>query len=367
MRTKPRILFIMHMPPPVHGAAVVGQYIHDSALVNSSFDCRWINLSTSKELKDVGRFSPGKAAAFLRLLSRIRREVRNFSPDLVYITPNTVGGPFYKDLLISQFLKSKGCRVVAHFHNKGVSTRQDRWLDDKLYRLAFRKQKNILLSGRLFPDVGKYVERPDVYIVPNGIPLSPDSACTKSAEGPLRILFLSNMMASKGVWVLLEALRILSRSGADFRCDFVGGWKDVDRETFLARVGEYALTSQVNCHGGKYGEEKAAFLKAADVLAFPSESEAFGLVLLEAMQYSCACVATDEGGIPDIIDEGRTGFVVPKRDPRALAGALMKLASDRSLCASMGREGRKKYLERFTLEIFERNLVAVLSSVLEQS
>ena len=41
---KPRILFIMHMPPPVHGAAMMGQYIHDSALVESSFDCRFINL-----------------------------------------------------------------------------------------------------------------------------------------------------------------------------------------------------------------------------------------------------------------------------------------------------------------------------------
>lgn len=357
----------MHMPPPVHGAAMMGQYIRNSALVNSSFDCRYMNLSTSKELKDVGRLRPGKAIAFLRLLSRIRRQIRDFSPDLVYITPNTVGWPFYKDLLICQSVKSMGCRVVAHYHNKGVSTRQDRWLDDKLYRLAFRNQKNILLSERLFGDICRYADRRDVYIVPNGIPAETEVECTKASGGPLRILFLSNMMASKGVWTLLEALRILSRSGADFRCDFVGGWKDVDRETFLARVEEYSLTSLVNCHGAKYGEDKAAFLKAADVLAFPSESEAFGLVLLEAMQYSCACISTDEGGIPDIIDDGRTGFVIPKKDPQVLARSLVKLASDRPLCASMGREGRKKFLEKFTIGIFERNFTDTLTSLLEQS
>ena len=94
-------------------------------------------------------------------------------------------------------------------------------------------------------------------------------------------------------------------------------------------------------------------------------------VLIETAQriilYSCACIATDEGGIPDIIDEGRTGFLVPKNDPQALATALGKLVADRALCASMGCEGRKKFLEKFTLDVFERNFTATLESLLEQS
>ena len=112
---KPRILFIMHMPPPVHGAAMMGQYIHDSALVESSFDCRFINLAIARGLKDVGHFRFGKAADYLRLLATIRREIRAFSPDLVYVTPNTVGVPFFKDLVITGLIKSMGCRVVAHY------------------------------------------------------------------------------------------------------------------------------------------------------------------------------------------------------------------------------------------------------------
>ncbi|MGN1215930.1 MAG: glycosyltransferase [Candidatus Cryptobacteroides sp.] len=363
----PRILFIMHMPPPVHGAAVMGQYIHDSALVNGRLDCRYINLSIARDLKDVGRFSLRKAVSYLRLLFRIRREIREFTPDLVYVTPNTVGGPFYKDLVITQMVKSMGCKVVAHYHNKGVASRQDRALDDRLYRLAFRNQKNILLSERLYPDISRYADRRDVYIVPNGIPASEED-CIKASAGPLRILFLSNMLASKGVWTLLDALRILSQTtAADFRCDFVGEWKDVDSAAFRSRIDEYSLSSRVFCHGGKYGAEKAAFLREADVLVFPSESEAFGLVLLEAMQYSCACISTDEGGIPDIIDDGRTGFVVPKKDPRTLAEALGRLSLDRELCASMGRLGREKFLREFTIGEFERNFTKTLLSVLEES
>ena len=50
---KPKILFIMHMPPPVHGASMVGQYLHDSELINSSFDCHYVNLAVATRLEDV--------------------------------------------------------------------------------------------------------------------------------------------------------------------------------------------------------------------------------------------------------------------------------------------------------------------------
>ena len=52
MSSKSNILFIMHMPPPVHGAAMMGKYIHDSKLINSTFDCHYINLTIAKSLQD---------------------------------------------------------------------------------------------------------------------------------------------------------------------------------------------------------------------------------------------------------------------------------------------------------------------------
>ena len=52
---KPSILFILHMPPPVHGAAMMGKYIHDSKMINETFDCHYINLATAKDIKDIGK------------------------------------------------------------------------------------------------------------------------------------------------------------------------------------------------------------------------------------------------------------------------------------------------------------------------
>lgn len=165
-----KILFILHMPPPVHGAAMMGKYIHDSKLINSEWDCHYINLAIASGLEDIGRFNMKKVSSFFRLLRQIRRAVKELHPQLVYITPNAKGGAFYKEFVVVMMLKQMRCKVVAHYHNKGVATKQDKWLYNLLYRQFFKGIKVILLGESLYQDMKKYVRREDVYICPNGIP-----------------------------------------------------------------------------------------------------------------------------------------------------------------------------------------------------
>lgn len=74
---RPTILFILHMPPPVHGASMMGKYIHDSRVMNEAFDCHYINLTTAKNLADIGKVGLRKLIQFAQLLSRIYKEVKN--------------------------------------------------------------------------------------------------------------------------------------------------------------------------------------------------------------------------------------------------------------------------------------------------
>lgn len=166
----PKILFIMHMPPPVHGAAMVGQYIHDSKLVNEKFEGHYINLTTAKNLQDIGKVGIRKLVDFVMLLRRIRKSLMAIRPDLVYVTPNACGGAFYKDYIVVQMIKRMGCQVVVHYHNKGVATHQKKLLDNILYQRFFKGIKVILLSECLYSDVMKYVKRENVFVCPNGIP-----------------------------------------------------------------------------------------------------------------------------------------------------------------------------------------------------
>lgn len=368
---KQKILFIMHMPPPVHGAAMVGQYIHDSKLINEKFEGHYINLTTAKNLQDIGKVGFRKFVDFVKLLRRIRKSLKTINPELVYVTPNACGGAFYKDYIVVQMIKRMGCQVVVHYHNKGVSTRQNRFLDSFLYQRFFKGIKVILLSECLYGDVKKYVKREDVFVCGNGIPdVIENSACSETVasdhiDGKVpHVLFLSNLLISKGVVVLLDSLKVLKEKGCRFVCDFVGGETvEMDAAMFQTEVAKRELEGMVVYHGRKYGNDKEAFLNAADMFVFPTfyHNECFPLVLLEAMQHHLPCVSTTEGGIPGIIDDGKTGFLVPKHDAETLAEKIQTLLSDADLRQRMGEAGREKYEKEFTLEVFEKRMAEILS------
>ena len=357
MTEKPRVLFVLHLPPPVHGASMVGKYIHDSEKVREAFDCRFVNLTTASSLEDIGKVRWKKFLQFLSLVKGIRKEVKEMHPDQVYMTPNASGGAFYKDFMVVQLLKGMGCRVLMHYHNKGVAT--------------FKNTKVMLLANSLYEDVRKYVDRKDVYICPNGIPAGTEGERRIREENPEEsvphLLFLSNLIVSKGVLTLLDALAILRERGCQFICDFVGGeTQEMNADGFQEEVEIRGLQRYAIYHGRKYGMEKEAFLNDADIFVFPTyyEKECFPIVLLEAMQHGLPCVSTNEGGIPDIIDEGVTGVIVEKRNAKQLADKLELLLNSPALRKQMGENGYRKYKKHFTLAAFEEQFVGVLKDII---
>ena len=370
----PKILFIMHMPPPVHGAAMVGQYIHDSELINGEFESHYINLTTAKNLQDIGKVGMRKLIDFFKLLKKIRKAVKNIKPQLVYVTPNACGGAFYKDFVVVEMLKHLGCKVIVHYHNKGVSTRQNRHLDNALYRRFFKNIKVILLSECLYEDVKKYVKKEDVFVCGNGIPditnhsTCPDTVASDHIDGKVpHVLFLSNLLISKGVVVLLDALKVLKEKGCCFVCDFVGGETvEMDAAMFHNEVAKRGLEEMVVYHGRKYGSDKEAFLNTADIFVFPTfyHNECFPLVLLEAMQHRLPCVSTTEGGIPGIIGEGKTGFLIEKHDFHILADKLEYFIEHPQESKRMGENGYRKFNDKFTLRKFEKTMVDILNDCL---
>lgn len=116
-------------------------------------------------------------------------------------------------------------------------------------------------------------------------------------------------------------------------------------------------------YGRKYGADKEPFFHTADIFVFPTfyPNECFPLVLLEAMQHGVPCISTTEGGVPGIIDEGKTGFVVEKKNPTLLAEKMEHLLKDIPLRKEMGAAGRLKFEREFTLRKFEERMAEILS------
>ena len=367
---KPRILFILHLPPPVHGAAMMGQYIHDSKVINERFDCHYNNLTTAKSLRDIGKGGVKKLWRFFCLLLRIVKGLVRVKPQLVYVTPNSHGGAFYKDFVVVQLIKLMGYRVIVHYHNKGVATCQDRWLDDKLYRLFFKNLKVILLAEALYGDVEKYVKREDVFVCPNGIPESLKGEPKSERNNVIpQLLFLSNLLVDKGVLVLLDALKILKEKGFSFVCHFVGGeTAEIDAARFAEEVKTRGLDQMALFLGKRYGEEKNEEYDNADIFVFPTYyyNECFPLVLLEAMEHAVPCISTREGGVSAIIDDGVNGFMVEKRDANVLADRIEFLLTHPEERTHMGIAGYQKFKNEFTLSKLETRMKQILERANEE-
>ncbi len=364
---KQSVLFILHLPPPIHGAAMMGKYIHDSKIINKTFDCQYINMASAKTLDDIGKKSIRKYLQYLNLLKKVIWQVLIFRPQLVYVTPTACGIAFYKDFLVVELLKLLGCKVVIHFHNKGVATRQNIKIDNKMYHCFFKHVKVILLAEALYTDVKKYVKRKDVFICPNGISENGRVAKEKHYNTITKLLFLSNLIESKGIFVLLDALKILKEQGGDFSCDFVGDeTQEINAYHLRKEIDERGLTSHVTYLGKKSGKEKEEIYNKADIFILPTfyYNECFPLVLLEAMQHALPCISTNEGGICDIIKDGKSGFVVEKNNPLALANKIRILLEEPSLRKKMGEYGYLLYKKNFTLHSFECNLKTCLETIL---
>ncbi len=374
---KPRILFILHLPPPVHGAAMVGKCIQDSELINQKFDCRYINLTTAANLEDIGKIGLKKIVHFISLLSIIGKAIKEFKPDLVYVTPNAKGGAFYKDFIVVQMLKSMGCKVLAHYHNKGVKGFSESKLNDWLYKKFFNGINVLLLGEVLYEDVSKYVSLSSVGFCGNGLPEMTEEENKRIKDNHKRkfddnttnrinILYLSNMMEEKGVWALIDACKILKDKGIRLKCIFVGGWKDITEEAFNQRIVNLGLQNEINAVGAVYGAEKEPYWLNADVFVFPTyyHNECFPLVLLEAMQHALPCISTKEGAIQNIIDDGETGFVVDAKNSGCLAAKIEELVNDKQKRLDMGANGFRKYNDQFTLKVFENGMCDIFEHLM---
>ncbi|MGM0934476.1 MAG: FkbM family methyltransferase [Bacteroidota bacterium] len=114
---KLKILFILHFPPPIHGAAMVGQYIRESEIINNALNGRYINLGTSRTIEEIGKGGFKKWVRYFGLIWKTVFNVVSFRPNLVYLTLTSKGGGFYKDALIAIKAKALGAKLVYHFHN----------------------------------------------------------------------------------------------------------------------------------------------------------------------------------------------------------------------------------------------------------
>jgi colanic acid/amylovoran biosynthesis glycosyltransferase len=193
----------------------------------------------------------------------------------------------------------------------------------------------------------------------------------RAASGSLRILCVASLEEVKGHAHLLEACRILLADGAPVTCTFVGSGPCEPR--LRRQVAACGLEEAIRFAGPRTRPQVVDLLRDADVAVVPSVETARGdregipVALTEAMSAGLPVVASDLSGIPELVEHGRTGLLVPPGDPSALAAALRRLGDDSALRERLGREGRRVVLERYDLVRSTRQLARRIGAVRDAS
>ncbi len=362
------ILCLLHLPPPHIGPSVINESVIQSLSLNPEFECDVFPINTSNHIQQINRFSLKKVSVLFTMSFKLIRRLLNRKYHLVYMSLTPTGIGFLKDFILVMILKMRGVCRLYHLHGKGVHEKQNVFMT-WLYRLCFKGSHVILLSESLYPDIKCYVPREQVSVIPNGVPEDIDAKAWEKIRERRRqphvfhVLFLANLVRSKGIFTALEAVRQLQQKELKFQFSVVGADFDVTQAELVEWVEQNDLQETVFVLGYRSGAQKREIFERADIFIYPTQKDTFPLVLLEAMQYGLPVVSTFEGAIPDIVDANQTGFLVAPGSATDLAEKIEFLMKDTEWRSNMGEQARAKFVREYTFFIFEHRLSAVFKKV----
>lgn len=360
-----RVLVAGPVPPPWHGVAVMTRALLDSS-IGERFEILHLDTSDRRDVQNIGRLDVGNVRLAVVHGSRFAALLLRKRADLVYVpvSQNTLG--FMRDALFLVPALLRGVPLVLHLHGGGYGAflRSAPGPVRSLARLVFARARRVVVLGESLRGMLQDVTpRERVVVIPNGVSDMTVPAKVYRQGGPMRILYLGNLIPTKGYRELLEAAQTLLDEGVDVTATFAGGVADrVAHARVLASV-RYGQ-DRIRFAGTVEGDAKRALLHGADVLVLPSyyDNEAHPLVLLEAMSAGLPVVSTRHAAIPEIVTS-ESGILIEPQSVSALVEALRRLARDADLRRAMGRAGRRRYEERFTIERWTERITDLLEGV----
>jgi colanic acid/amylovoran biosynthesis glycosyltransferase len=295
----------------------------------------------------------------------------------------------YQAIYIGVRLREKGLKHI-HAHFAGMAARTAYWIREFFgIPYSFTAHANDIFAPRDFVvsvaklianaaavvTVSDYAVRllqerfPDsaakIHRVYNGVDLSRFTPTDFGSEPP-RIISVGRLIEKKGFSHLIGACALLQARGRGFNCSIIG--EGPLEESLRAQIATNGLEKCVGLTGPQTQAEIATQLAHATVFVLPCTREADGgmdnlpTVIMEAMAAGLPVISTPLGGVPEMIDDGANGELVPEGDPVAIAAAIERLFDDPQRARRLGDRGRQIAREKFSIETSARRLREIFDS-----
>lgn len=347
------------------GPSVAFQILVNSKL-KEHFNLKYVDIKVNKSLDSIGKWSPGKVVANLKIYKEFYRSLKSGKPDLVLIPISQSTAGFIKDsvfILLAAFCKRK---ILIQL--RGGNFRN--WYDHSssivrsYVQLVLKKCEGVIVLGtnlkNLFSD---FFPDNRIHVIPNGGNYSfPD--IRRKPEHVTKLIYVGNLQHSKGIEDVLNAFQIFYTSeNKNCTLDVIGQWRDqATRQTCHELVNNFKLP--VTFHHNISVQEKLSMLKQSDIFLFtPRAPEGHPWVIIEAMAAGLPIISTDRGAIIESVKDGVNGFIVPASKPAAITEKIKLLVNDEGLRFEMGRKSRESYLQSFTEDIMIEKYIRTFTSV----
>jgi glycosyltransferase involved in cell wall biosynthesis len=323
-----RILVFGQIPTPYGGQAITIKLMLDGRY--SGIELYHVRMVFAKEMNEMGKFKLHKIYSLFTVITKaIYYRIFKNVKVLYYPVSGPDKFPVLRDIAILLPIRWMFSKTIYHFHAAGISEiypelpRFIRWFFD----LTFQYPDLAIKTSEFNPEDGKFLMAKQNVVVPNGVADSYQRISEQCCRTPdiCKILFVGLIKRTKGVTVLLEAARILARNKLSFKVNIMGQFES---ESYANECKEFikqnAIEHCVEFLGVQTGDIKFRTFYLSDIFCFPSyfESESFGNVLVEAMQFRLPTVATKWRGIQSIVEDGKSGYLVPIKDSNSVASKL---------------------------------------------
>ena len=361
-KSKARVLFLVQLPPPVHGASVMNATVYNLATASPNAETKVIELSFAKSLADLQKISLRKLLKAISIELKLIYQLVKFRPTTFYFSMVPHGFVLLRDslYLITAKLLSPKAKLVVHLHRSGLHEFSSKHNLKGYYQWLFKGCTIVHLTEQLAKRELEplQLKNTSVTVVHNFIEGKEASICFQKNRN--QILYLSNLLPGKGYIETLKAVALLKHEFPDIHLILAGAAPtekvELEVRDFVSNLG---IAKNVTVTGGIYGETKRRTLCESEVLILPSEQEYFPLVILEAMGSNVAVVSSGRENLGDIFVENEDILYLKNTSPESIAAEISKLLRNPTTIETIAKNGQKK-LEKLKQESQQR-LLALLN------
>jgi glycosyltransferase involved in cell wall biosynthesis len=328
----------------------------------------------NRNLSQSGRLTVSNIVDAAKDCSRFLTAVFSYHPQVCHIG-TAYGLSFIKHSICIFIARFFGSRVLLHPHCSLSDLYVERSVWWRWYfRQVIHLTDGIIALSNEWKQVTRIVPGSQVNLLHNAVNLTPyqliarDRFENRMFKGDVKILYLGYLGKAKGSFDLIEAAQRIDCERIKVSIELVGDELSSGELDHLRQgIAKANLTQTIMLHPPVMDEEKLACFRNADIFVFPSHTEGLPMAVIEAMASGLPIVATNVGGLPDLVHDGVNGLLVDPGQPEQLAIALLKVIDDKESRLSMGVKSVQFACEQYDIEQHVIKLVNIYEKVLSNS